>query len=233
MGDFTRIQAKDGRSFEAYLALPTPTHGIGPGLVVLPEIFNVNETVRGVVDSYAAEGFVALAPDMFWRSEPGLHMTYSRENSQRGLALYGTLDRGLAVEDVGQCVAALRQRQDVNGKVGVMGFCMGGEITLLAGCRLPVDAAVIYYGTRMEPHLDEMTKLGPPTVMHFAELDPHVPMATVEAISARVAGLAHVAVYVYEGADHAFARINHPQFHAAAADLAQQRTRQLLRQMRD
>ena len=74
MGDFTRIQAKDGRSFEAYLSLPT--RGIGPGLVVLPEIFNVNETIRGVVDGYAAEGFVALAPDMFWRSEPGLHMTY-------------------------------------------------------------------------------------------------------------------------------------------------------------
>lgn len=230
MGEFTRIEAKDGRTFEAYVA--RPSRGKGPGLLILPEIFNVNATMRELADSFAADGFVALGPDMFWRQEPGLHMDYTRENSQHGLALYGTLDRALAVEDVGQCMAALKGMSECNGKVAVMGFCMGGEIALLAGCRLPLDAVVIYYGTRMEPHVDEMTMLRPPTVMHFAELDPHVPMKTVKTITARLSGSSHVAIYVYEGADHAFARNGHPQFDAAAAALAHRRTMDVLNTLR-
>jgi carboxymethylenebutenolidase len=226
MGEFRQISAKDGRTFQAYMAAPAQARG--PGLIVLPEIFNVNETIRQVVDDYAADGFVTLAPDMFWRTTPGLHMTYTPENSKQGLALYATLERGAAVADVDACIQALRQHGQVNGRIAVMGFCMGGEIALLAGCRLPVDAVVIYYGTRMEPHLDEMARLSPPTIMHFAERDPHVPLATVEAIKARAANLPHVEIYVYDGADHAFARANHPQFHRAAAATARERTLRLL-----
>jgi carboxymethylenebutenolidase len=188
--------------------------------------------MRALADSYAAEGFTALVPDMFWRLEPGLHMGYTPENSRHGLALYAKLDRAHAVEDVAQCLAFLRKRAESNGKIGVMGFCMGGEVALLAGCRLPVDAVAIYYGTRMEAHLEEMATLAPPTVMHFAALDPHVPMASVEAYKKKVAGQDHVAIYVYNEADHAFARLNHPQFHAAADALARQRTAQLFRRLK-
>ena len=228
MGSFTRVAAEDGRSFEAWLALPNESRN-APGLVILPEIFNVNDSMRTLAQSYAAEGFSVLVPDMFWRLEPGLHMDYTPENSRHGLALYAKLDRTHAVEDVDRCLGFLRQRPGANGKVAVMGFCMGGEIALLAGCRLRPDAVAIYYGTRMEPHLAEMATLKVPTAMHFPELDPHIPMSSVESYRKKVAGLANVALYVYEGADHAFARLNHPQFSAAADALARQRTMQIFR----
>jgi carboxymethylenebutenolidase len=192
-------------------------------------MYNVNPATRAVVDGYAAEGFVALAPDMYWRSQPGLYMEFTAENRPGARALYGSLNREDAVADVGRCVAALRQRAEVNGRVAVTGFCMGGEIAVLAACRLPVDAVAVYYGTRMEPHVADLGKIAPPTVMHFAELDPFVPLATVDAIKARVAELDHVAVYVYKGAGHAFARPNHAQFDAEATACAHERTRHLFR----
>lgn len=229
MGEFRPIQSQDGRSFEAYVAGEPKVKA--PGLIILSEIFNVNETIRGVADDYAVRGFVTMAPDMFWRQEPGLHMSYTRENSQRGLALYGSLDRARAVEDVAACASALHNSGLVNDKIAVMGFCMGGEVTLLAGCRLVMDAVVIYYGTRMEPHLDELQNLRAPTVMHFAELDPHVPLKTVEDIRSRTAGRPNVEVYVYEGADHGFARPHHPQYHPHSAALATQRSLQVLERL--
>jgi carboxymethylenebutenolidase len=225
VGSMIDIAAEDGRSFAAYLAVPQRPRG--PGLVVLPEMYNFNSAMREVADGYADDGFSVLAPDMYWRSEPGQFLEYTDANRPRARALYAALDRGHAVADVGRCLAALRQRTDANGKIAVVGFCMGGEIAALAGCRLPVDATVIYYGTRMEPHVPELARLTAPTVMHFSERDPHVPLATVEAIRAAVAALPHVAIHVYDGAEHAFARPHHAQFHAAATALARHRTQEL------
>jgi len=225
VGSMIEIPAEDGKSFAAYLAVSQRPRG--PGLVVLPEMYNFNSVIREVADSYVADGFSVLAPDMYWRSEHGQFLEYTDQNRPRARALYAGLDRGHAVADVGRCLAALRQRSDANGKVAVVGFCMGGEIAALASCRLPVDATSIYYGTRMEPHVPELAKLAAPTVMHFSEHDPHVPLATVDAIRAAVAALPHVAIHVYEGAAHAFARPRHAQFHAAATALAYRRTRKL------
>jgi carboxymethylenebutenolidase len=219
------IAAEDGKSFAAYLAVPERARG--PGLVVLPEMYNFNSVIREVADGYAADGFSVLAPDMYWRAEPGQFLEYTSENRARARALYAALDRGQAVADVGRCLAALRQRPDANGKIAVVGFCMGGEIAALAGCRLPVDAVAIYYGTRMEPHVPELAKLAAPTVMHFSEHDPHVPLATVDAIRVAVAGLPSVAIHVCDGTEHAFARPHHAQFHAAATALARERTQDL------
>jgi carboxymethylenebutenolidase len=218
-----RIEADGGRSFEAYLALPSKPGG--PGIVVLPEMYNFNSTMRGVADAYAADGYVALAPDMYWRTEPGLYMELNDENRPRARALYAALDRALAVADVGFCMAALRRRADVNGKVAAIGFCMGGEIASLAGCRLPIDAVAVYYGTKMEPHVAELVKLKPPTIMHFAEKDPHVPLTTVSEIQKAVAKLGHVSVHIYPGAEHGFARPHYPQFNAETTALARTRTR--------
>jgi carboxymethylenebutenolidase len=227
MGSMVRIEAEQGQSFAAYLAVPQRLRS--PGLVLLPEMYNCNSAIREVADGYAAEGFSVLAPDMYWRSEPGLFMEFTSGNRPRARELYAALDRDLAVADVGRCVAALRRRSQVNGKVAVIGFCMGGEIAALAGCRLPIDAVAIYYGTRMEPHVPELAKLASPTVMHFAGNDPYVPMSTVEAIKAEVAALRHVAIHVYADADHAFARPHHDKFDAEATALAHERTRELLR----
>jgi carboxymethylenebutenolidase len=227
MGSTVQIEAADGGQFEAYIA--APRSGAGPGLIVLPEMFNVNSTVRQVADDYAAKGFIALAPDMYWRTEPRSYLEYSRENSPRGRTLYNALNRDLAVEDVGQCIAYLRTNPGGNGKVGLVGFCMGGEVGLLVGCRLRIDAIAIYYGTQMLSHVDEMASVAPPTMMHFAELDPHVPLDSVRTIQQKLAGLSYVEIFIYEGVDHAFARPNHPLFDAAAAELADERTMELFK----
>jgi carboxymethylenebutenolidase len=229
MGSMIEIAAGPGSSFAAYLAEPQRLPA--PGLVLLPEMYNFNSVMREVADGYAADGFSVLAPDMYWRTEDRRFMEYTAENRPHARALYAALDRDAAVADVGRCLTVLRQRPQANGKVAVVGFCMGGEIAALAGCRLPTDAIAIYYGTRMEPHVPELKGLKRPSVMHFAEHDPHVPLATVAAIKAAVAGLAHVTVHVYRGADHAFARPHHAQFHAEAAALARRRTQDLFKQL--
>jgi carboxymethylenebutenolidase len=222
MGSMIRIDAEQGCSFAAYLAQPRRLPA--PGIVVLPEMYNLNSAMREVADQYAADGFVALLPDMYWRSTPELFMEYTDDNRLRAREHYATLDRVLAVEDVGRAIATLRNRRGVNGKIAVVGFCMGGEIAGLVGCRLPADAVAMYYATRMEPHVAEMATLKPPTIMHFAGDDPHVPLSTVDAVKQATAALGHVSVHVYPGADHAFARPHYAHFDGAATKLARERT---------
>jgi carboxymethylenebutenolidase len=229
MGSMMRIDAEHGLSFAAYLA--QPQRSPAPGIVVLPEMYNLNSAMREVADQYAADGFVALLPDMYWRSTPELFMEYTDDNRPRARERYAALDRNLAVADVGRAIAALRGRHDVNGKVAVVGFCMGGEIAGLVGCRLPVDAAAMYYATRMEPHVAEMAALKPPAIMHFAGNDPHVPLSTVDAIKQVTAGLDHVSVHVYPGTDHAFARPHYVHFDGAATELARERTLAMFRSL--
>jgi carboxymethylenebutenolidase len=224
------IEADDGRTFEAYLAVPQ--RAPAPGLLVLPEMFNSNTTMRALTDAYADDGFVALAPDMYWRAGPRQYFEYSRQNSPPAKALYNALDRDLAVADMDRCIAALRARSDMNGKIGIVGFCMGGEIGLLAGCRLPVDAIAAYYATQLTRHLEELPRLRPPTILHFADNDPHVPLDVVRSVQAAVAGLPRVTVHIYPNTEHAFARPNQPAFDAAATTLAGERTRKLFEDLR-
>jgi carboxymethylenebutenolidase len=224
------IEADDGRTFEAYLAVPKRVPA--PGLLVLPEMFNSNTAMRALTDAYAEEGLVAIAPDMYWRTGARQYFEYSRENSPPAKALYNALDRDAAVADMGRCITTLRTRSDVNGKVGIVGFCMGGEIGLLAGCRLSVDAIAAYYATQLNRHLKELASLRPPTLLHFADKDPHVPLDVVQSVQAAVVGLAHVSLHIYPNTEHAFARPNHPTFNAAVTALAAERTRTLFEVLR-
>ena len=227
LGELIEVKSADGQSFEAYLAKPAKSGG--PGIVVLPEMFNVNASIREVADGFAKDGFTALAPDMYWRQEPRTYLTYAPENSKRGRALYDALDRDKAVQDVDACIAALRQRFGTNGKTAMIGFCMGGEVGVLSGCRLQIDALSVYYGTRLENHIAEMINLAPPTEMHFPELDPYISMDTVALVKGRIGTLPNVTIYTYPGADHAFARTHHPKFRPELATLARARTDSLFR----
>ena len=140
MGEEIRITAADGGTFAGYLALPTRSPG--PGLIVLPEIFNSNAHIRSVADGYAADGFVALAPDVFWRQEPASYLPYTDAGRAKAYALRARLDNDQFTRDLGDAIVALRARPDCTGKVGVMGFCLGGLLAYLAGTQLPIDAAV-------------------------------------------------------------------------------------------
>ncbi|CAN5808957.1 dienelactone hydrolase family protein [soil metagenome] len=222
MGEEIQVTAADGGRFAAYLALPAQTPA--PGIVLLPEVFNTNPHIRSVADGYAAAGYVVLAPDVFWRQEPACYAAYTDEGRAKVSALRARLDTDQFAGDLGDVVATLRARPDCTGKVGVMGFCLGGKYAYLGATRLAIDAAVSYYGVEIDNYLGEADRLQCPLLMHFAETDPHVPPATVAAIRARMGGMKSVEIHQYAGTEHGFNRQGYPPYQEAAAKLARERT---------
>lgn len=228
MGQTISIEM-DGGVCEGYLALPPA--GRGPGLVLLPEVYNANAWVRAAANAFAADGFAVLAPDIYWRQVAHQYAEYTPDGLARSRELSKVLEADIdrAIEDIGRSVEALRRRTETNGKVGLAGYCLGGKLAFLAGTRLAVDAVVIYYGVRLPPYLGEAPHLKAPTIMHFGDCDEHVPPAMIDTIRSAVAGMPNVALHVYEDAGHGFARFGHPTCNPAADALARSRTNALLR----
>src|SRR6185369_6192504 len=142
------IKSFDDGEFDAYLALPAG--GYGPGIVVLQEIFGVNKFLRDVADWYAAHGFVALCPDLFWRQERGVELTDKGDDWNKGIALYEGLDKAKAVEDSATALEFLRRHTACSGRAGAVGFCLGGNLAYLLSVRYKPDCAVGYYGVSIE-----------------------------------------------------------------------------------
>lgn len=224
MGEFTEIVCKDGR-FSAFVSIPAS--GKGPGVVVLPEIYNVNDWVRAVCDLYSEAGYVAMAPDVFWRHEPGLYMAYNPENQQRGRKLATELNTELALDDLDVCIEFLRKSPHTNGKVGVVGYCLGGQLAYLSAARRTPDASSVYYGTRIQHLIQDAKSIRCPTSLHFGELDQSVPVSAAADIEAVTKQMPHVSVYIYEQAPHAFGRFGHPPYRPGASGLALKRTHEL------
>lgn len=222
MGQDIQLTARDGGTFAAYLALPKTTPAAG--IVLLPEVFNTNPHIRGVCDGYAEEGFVVLAPDVYWRQEAGCYLPYTPEGRAKAQALRADLDTDQFARDLEDTVNALRSRPECTGKVGVMGFCLGGKFAYLSAVRHRIDAAVGYYGVQIDQHLNEADTLACPLLLHFAETDPHVPQPTVDAIRARLGRRDDVAMHIYPGTEHGFNRAGYPPFHDAQAAIARART---------
>lgn len=223
-GTFTDIAARDGSgTFRAYLALPPA--GRGPGIVLAQEIFGINEFVRATADRYAEEGYVVLAPDLFWRQQPGIDLGYSEADWQRAFELFQGFDRDRGIDDIAATVEALRARPEHVGKVGCVGFCLGGNLAYLTACRVPaVDVSVGYYGVGIEDYLDEATNIRGKLVLHFAEQDAYCPAEAREQIIGALAGMDNVTTYVYPGVDHAFARPASPHYHKPSALMAHERS---------
>ena len=224
MGQEIEITAADGGVFAGFLSLPEKSPAPAPGLIVLPEVFNTNEHIRSVADGYAAEGYVVIAPDVYWRQEAGAYMAYTDDGRAKAQALRAQMDTDQFANDLNDVVAALKARPDCTGKVGVMGFCLGGKFTYLSSTRHSIDAAVSYYGVQIDQHLDEADNLKCPILMHFASNDPHVPTETVQAIQARMGAWDNVDIHVYPGTEHGFNRYGYPCYNEAAAAVARTRT---------
>ena len=216
------IKSFDGREFDGYLAIPAS--GYGPGIVVLQEIFGVNHYMRSVADWYASHGFVALCPDLFWRIEPGLELTDKGDDWNRAIELYQAIDEDKAVEDSAAAVEFLRRSSLCNGRVGAVGFCMGGNLAYLLSARFKPDCAVGYYGVSIEKSLDEAENLSGPLLLHIAKNDKFCPPDAQTQIHAALAGNPLVTIHDYEGMDHAFGRPGGEHYDAAAAELANLRT---------
>ena len=222
MGEYVSIAAGDGGTFSAYLA--KPAKGSGPGMVVIQEIFGVNEYVRRTADRFAEEGYVVLAPDLFWRIEPGIDLGYSPDEWKRAFELFQTFDVDQGIEDIGATISALRQRDDQIGGVGCVGFCLGGKLAFLTAARTDVDCSVAYYGVGMEAHAVEAANVTKPLMFHMAELDGYAQAEAREAVIAAFEGNPNASFHIYPGQDHAFAREEGEHYDKPSALMAYGRT---------
>lgn len=225
MGKTIDIAVGDGK-FTGYLA--SPAAGQGPGVLVIQEVFGVNKVMRDICDSYAAQGYFALCPDIFWRQEPNVDITdQSQAEWDKAFALYRGFDETKGVEDLKASLAVLRKVDGCNGKAGVTGYCLGGKLTYLMACRSDADAAAAYYGVGIEAALDEAKNISKPTILHIAEKDGFVPKEAQEQIKAGLKGHPQVTIHLYAENDHAFCRQGGQHYDAAACKLANGRTMDL------
>jgi carboxymethylenebutenolidase len=217
------VKAFDGGEFDAHLALPAS--GYGPGIVVLQEIFGVNEFMRSVCAWYAAHGFVAICPDLFWRQERGVDITDQTEAEwQKAFQLYQGLDEAKAVEDAAATVEFLRQHPACSGQVGAVGFCLGGKLAWLLSVRFKPVCAAGYYGVGIEKTIDEAMNLSSPLMLHIAGKDQHCPPEAQQQIHDALDKNPLVTIHDYPDQDHAFGRPGGQHYDAAAGELANLRT---------
>ncbi len=207
--------------FGGYLALPPA--GRGPGLVLWQEIFGVNEHMRAVAEQYALDGFVVLAPDVFWRQAPQVDLGYAGADMERAMSLMKAYGADDALSDISAAVKTLRARPELTGKVGSFGYCMGGRLAYLAAATAGVDAVVAYYGGGIHGQLDRAAAIACPIQFHYAEIDDNIPLDAVERVRAAVAGK-HAELHIYAGAMHGFNCWARGKYHAPSAALAHGRS---------
>ncbi len=228
MNDHITVEGHDG-AFAAYIARPKTSPA--PAVVVLQELFGVNADIRKTCNELAEQGFLAVAPDLFWRQEPGVDLDVTSEADwQHGLRLYESYDRDTGAKDVNDTVNAVRNLPECNGRVAVLGYCLGALMVFLTAVRYGVDAAVAYHGGDTEKYLGEIDGLHAPMLMHRAEEDEFISKAAQAEIKAALANKPNATVYTYPGQHHAFARHNGAHYNAAAAALANGRTSEFLHQ---
>ncbi len=212
-----------------YVALPKTLPA--PAILVIQEIFGVNKVMRDLCDAYAAQGYVAACPDLFWRIEPGIDITdKTKAEWDKAFSLFGAFDVDKGIEDLKVALAHLRGMKEVKGKVGTVGYCLGGKLAYLMATRSGVDASVSYYGVQLDQFLGEAKGIGHPLMLHIAAKDQFVPPEAQAKVKAGLRDNPLVTVHVYEGQDHAFARVGGEHFDQAAAALANGRTRDFFAQ---
>ena len=217
------ISASDGGKFAAYLA--KPASGRGPGVVVCQEIFGVNMVMRDICDGLAKAGYIAICPDLFWRQQPGIQLTDQTEAEwQRAFELYKGFSEQKGIDDLKTTLDYVRAVPGCSGKVGSVGYCLGGKLAYLMATRSSADCNVGYYGVGIENALGEAKNIAKPLMLHIAEKDSFCPPEAQKKIKAALAGNRQVTMHVYPGMDHAFARVGGEHYNKAAAELANKRT---------
>ena len=214
MSETIKLTASDGHQLDAYVARPSGNPIAG--LVVIQEIFGVNQHIRSVADSYASDGFLAVAPALFDRVERNVELPYDGPEAQRGMAIRQKLDIAKSVEDIDAALAYVRQQ--TGWKSGVIGYCFGGLLAWLSATRLNPEVAVGYYAGGIGNFATETPHA--PVQLHFGKLDTHIPAEQVNKVQA-----AHpqVEIHWYENAGHGFNCDMRSSYNAEAAALARTR----------
>ncbi|MEA2299622.1 MAG: carboxymethylenebutenolidase [Solirubrobacteraceae bacterium] len=213
-----RVQTPDGE-MGAHLVLPAT--GSGPGVLLLQEIFGVGPYIKAVADRLGELGYVVLAPDLYWRTEPGLVLDHDQAGMALAMAAGQRLDRDDAVADAVAALGHLRRLPAVAGRVGVLGFCLGGALAFQVAARGDPDAAVCYYGSGIADALDAAAEITCPVLFHFGAEDPFIPREHADRVAGLAASRADMECHIHDGAGHAFdnhesAMFHHPEAAAAA-----------------
>jgi carboxymethylenebutenolidase len=228
MKDHMIVKGQDG-TFSAFIARPEELPA--PAVIVLQELFGVNADIREKCDELAEQGFIAIAPDLFWRQEPGVDLgVVSEADWQHGLRLYQAYNRDEGVRDIKDTIDTVAKMPECTGKIAVLGYCLGALMTFLTAVRYHVDAAVAYHGGDTEKYLGEVDGLNASLLMHLAEEDEFMSKPAQAEIKAALARKPNATVYSYPGQCHAFSRLNGAHYNAKAAALANGRTSEFLNQ---
>ncbi|MEX1146884.1 MAG: dienelactone hydrolase family protein [Sphingomonadales bacterium] len=223
MSEWITVKAADGGSFDAYVA--RPESGNGPAVIVIQEIFGVNANIRAIADNLARDGYIAVAPDLFWRQEKRVDITDQSEAEwAKAFELYKGFDVDKGVADLDATLAATRKLDGCTGKVGAVGFCLGGLLAYLMAARTGVDGAVGYYGVGIDAHLDEAKGIRKPLMLHIAVEDGFVDKTAQAKIHNALDGHDAVTLHDYAGVDHGFSRKGGAHHDEAAARVAHDRT---------
>ena len=229
MGDMTTIPALDGDGkIPAYVARPQSTPRAA--IIVVPEIFGVNAGIRRKCDDWAEQGYLALAPDIFWRFAPGIELDPDvPAQLQEAFGYFQQYDADAGVKDIEAAIHHLR-RSEGCAKVGLVGFCLGGRLAYMAAARTDISASVGYYGVMIDQMLGESHAIAHPLMLHIPTADHFVGPDAQAAIHAGLDGHPKVALHDYAGLDHGFAAETGARRDEAGAALADQRTRDFFTQ---
>jgi carboxymethylenebutenolidase len=209
-------------SFEAYVAEPAGTPRAA--IVVIQEIFGINQGIRRKCDRLAADGYLALAPDLFWRLQPGIQLDPDLpEQFQQALDYMGKFNQGGGIRDIEATIRAARARLG-GGKVGVVGYCLGGRLAYMTAARTDVDASVGYYGVGLDGLLGEKHGIAHPLLLHIPEEDHFVDKGAQARIHAGLDDHPRVTIFDYPGVDHGFATEMGKRRSEKSAQLADERT---------
>lgn len=219
------VQSSDGGTYEGYLALPRS--GKGPGLLLFEEIFGINRHIRAVVEQYAEDGFVVFAPDVFWRQSKRQELGYEGADRDKAVATMKATVASQLMDDIRTSLAALQSRPEVTGKVGAIGYCMGGRLAYQAASIGGIDAAVCFYGGGIQGELQRAEQINVPMQFHYAEKDTGIPLDAVAKVKDAFAGKA-AEFFVYPEAGHGFNCWDRSAYHPKSAALSHGRALQFL-----
>jgi carboxymethylenebutenolidase len=227
MATNTQFPSLDGAaSIPAYVARPAGTPKAA--IIVIPEIFGVNPGIRSKADGWAAKGYLAVAPDIFWRFAPGVELNPDIEAElQEAFGYFGQFDPDLGVQDIEAAIHWIRRSEGV-AKVGCAGYCLGGRMAYMAATRTDIDASVGYYGVMIDQMLGESHAIANPLMLHIPTADHFVGPEAQAAIHTGLDGHPRVTLHDYAGLDHGFAAEMGDRRDEDGAQLADSRTEAFL-----